>query len=261
MVEVAGFEILGMASERTTGAVWKATELKERRTVALKHVHAASPRAGSRLQVEAAALARMPHPNIVPVLDIVRTVEALWLVEEWVPGKPLDEFAADGIEPGQAIALVTGALQGLAHAHERGIVHGDISPANILVTTKNRARVIDFGLAGPIGTAGVPAAARFASPECDQGRVPTPASDVFSAAAVLATLLTAHAPRSGPKVQNIPLALRPVLNRALSSEPADRYADAGALLTALSHSADAAFVPSQRRTSQQPQSESFTGVG
>jgi serine/threonine-protein kinase len=250
MVEVAGFEIVGKRSERLTGAVWKAIDLKDPRTVALKQVRAASPRAGSRLRAEAAVLARVPHPNIVQVYDVVRSVEALWVVEEWVPGMPLDEFAAEGIDHRQAISLILGALQGLAHAHERGIVHGDVNPANILVATGNRARLIDFGLAGPIGTAGVPAAAKFTSPECTRGRVPTPASDVFSAAAVLATLLTATPTRSGSKVESIPAPLRPVLNRALSTEPTDRYADASVLLAALRQAADESFTPEQRHLPQ-----------
>ena len=91
----------------------------------------------------------------------------------------------------------------------------------------------------------MPAAARFSSPESKQGQVQSPASDVFSIAAVLARLLTRslqpRTSRSRPPVESIPAPLRPVLNRALTPEPADRFATAGDLLGELDLAAQKAF--------------------
>jgi len=267
MVEVAGFEIHGKVLDPPTGALYRATDLVVGRTVALKQIRAVARGAGSRLRTEVDVLARSPHPNIVEVDRLVYTLEALWLVQEWVDGVLLDQLPGGTMNTQQAVATVSGVLHGLTHAHHLGIVHGDVSPATIVITPTGLPRLFDFGLAGPTGTTGIPATSRFTSPESKRGQVLTPASDVFSAAGLLARLLSrtlrqGHRP-VGPPVAFIPQAIRPVLNQALSPDPLDRYQNAGELLAALDLAAQRAFglgwlgnatfatVPRQRRAAEQ----------
>lgn len=245
MVEVPGFEIHGKVLEPATGTLWRATDLVAGRTVALKQVRAVSAGAGSRLRTSVDVLAGAPHPHVVDVHRLVYTPESLWLVQEWVDGVLLDQLPAGVMNPQQAVATVAGVLHGLTHAHHLGIVHGDVSPTTVVIAAGGLQRVFDFGLAGPTGTTGVPASARFTSPESRLGQVLTPASDVFSAAGLLARLLsrTLRSPSRSPRppVAAIPPALRPVLNRALSPDPADRHPTAGDLLDELDLAAQRSF--------------------
>ncbi|MFL6023500.1 MAG: protein kinase domain-containing protein [Marmoricola sp.] len=263
MVEVAGFEIHGKVLDPPTGALWRATDLIEGRTVGLKQIVAAGPGAGSRLRAAVDVLAASPHPNLVEVHRLVYSRDALWLVEEWVDGVLLDQLPAGTMTAQQAVATMAGVLHGLTHAHHLGIVHGDVSPATIVVMPGGLPRLFDFCLAGPTGTTGVPSAPRFTSPEGKNGQVLTPASDVFSAAALLARLLSrtlrAGSATARPPVELIPGPLRPVLNQALCPSPEDRFQSAGDLLHALDLAAQRTFglgwlssatfaqVPQQRR--------------
>jgi serine/threonine protein kinase len=245
MVEVAGFEVFAKVADRPTGPVWRAAD-RSGRAVAVKQLVAISTHAGQRLRSECAVLAREPHPNLVPVLEVRRSLDGIWVIEEWVDSTPLDRVSLDLTSAQQAVKIATGVLRGLAVAHELGIVHGDVSPATILLTTGGVPRLIDFGLSGPTGLTGLPAAARFTSPESVQGRVLTPASDVFSAAAVLATLLTTNhgrtsAAASRPKIESVPVPLRPVLDRALCPDPDERCQSAGEFLIELRTAADQVF--------------------
>lgn len=245
MIEVPGFEIHGKVLEPPTGALYRATDLVVGRTVALKQVRPASPGAGSRLRSSVEVLARSPHPNLVELDRLVYTPDSLWLVQEWVDGVLLDQLPAGSMNTLQAVATMAGVLHGLTHAHHLGIVHGDVSPATIVITPTGLPRLFDFGLAGPTGTTGVPSTSRFTSPESTSGQVLTPASDVYSAAGLLARLLSstlrAGSRTSQPPVAAIPSPLRPVLNQALSPSPEDRYPSAGELLNALDLAAQRSF--------------------
>ncbi|MFL6158801.1 MAG: serine/threonine-protein kinase [Marmoricola sp.] len=245
MIEVPGFEIHGKVLEPPTGALYRATDLAVGRTVALKQIRPASPGAGSRLRSSVEVLAGSPHPNLVALERLVYTPDALWLVQEWVDGVLLDQLPAGSMNTQQAVATMAGVLHGLTHAHHLGIVHGDVCPATIVITPAGLPRLFDFGLAGPTGTTGVPATSRFTSPESTLGQVLTPASDVYSAAGLLARLLSstlrAGSRTSQPPVAAIPSPLRPVLNQALSPSPEDRYPSAGDLLNALDLAAQRSF--------------------
>lgn len=266
MVEVPGFDVHGKVLDPPTGPLWRATDLVAGRTVALKQIRAASPGSGSRLRLEVDVLARSPHPNLVDVHRLVYTPEALWLVQDWVDGVLLDQLPSGAMNLQQAVATMAGVLHGLTHAHHLGIVHGDVSPATIVITPTGLPKLFDFGLAGPTGTTGVPATSRFTSPESKQGQVLSPASDVYSAAGLLARLLSRTLRPTGrpdrSPVESIPPALRPVLNRALSPDPGDRHPTAGDLLNDLDLAAQRSFglgwlgsatfatVPRQREASE-----------
>ncbi|EDM79256.1 Peptidase C14, caspase catalytic subunit p20 [Plesiocystis pacifica SIR-1] len=123
-------------------------ELDRRVAIKLLHDRKANQRAGRRLQREAQAMAQLSHPNVVTVYEVGRQGEELYVVMEYVQGSDLRRWqrAADrGIA--ETLALFSAAGEGLAAAHDAGLVHRDFKPDNVLVGEDGRVRVADFGLA------------------------------------------------------------------------------------------------------------------
>ena len=115
----------------------------------------------------------MSHPNIVGVIELIESDTAIWFVTELVVGTSLRSLLihANHLEPEQALAVFTGMLSGLAHAHERGLVHGDLKPENVLVEASGTAKLVDFGQAVPIGYPMAGGTAAYLAPEaiCGEG--------------------------------------------------------------------------------------------
>jgi serine/threonine-protein kinase len=256
---IGSYELVTQVATSPTGSVWLGRDPALDRRVAVKQVAAGAVQSVERLRTEARVLARLSHPNIVAVIDLLEADGQLWLVEEWVDGLTLPAVLRNTgrFTPTQAVGAVRGGLLGLAYAHRNGIVHGDVSPSNMLLDLRGTTKLIDFGLAQPSGVAGVAGTPGYLSPEAASGRPLVPASDVYSAAAVLALLLrgqplfegaTAEAVlaaqfRPGePPLSGIDPHLRSVLRAALTPSAADRP-DAGQFLAALDGAAERAFGP------------------
>ena len=257
---IGSYELVTQVAISPTGSVWLGRDPALDRRVALKQVAASAVQSVERLRTEARLLARLSHPNIVAVIDLLETDGQLWLVEEWVEGLTLPAVLrhAGRFTPTQAVGAVRGGLLGLAYAHRNGIVHGDISPSNLLLDLHGTTKLIDFGLAQPSGVAGVAGTPGYLSPEAAAGRPLVPASDVYSAAAVLALLLRGRPLFEGPTTEAVLAAqFRPgeprlggidaqfgsVLRAAMAPLAADRPADAGHFLDALDEAAARAFGP------------------
>ncbi len=226
--------MIGLVAHTGSSLVWKAHDRSLDRFVALKEQAADSDPA--LLQAEAKVLARLDHPHIVRVIDVITDEHTAYLVEEWVEGAQLGVIRdhSGRLSPAQAVGTVRGALQGLAFAHERDITHGDISPGNIMVDLAGTSKLIDFGRSDHSrGTAG------FGAPEIGVESV-SKRSDVYSAAAVLADLLRDGPAGTGdsPSLDGIPHAVAAVLARALRHDPADRQSDAAELLRDLDQAAE-----------------------
>lgn len=249
---VGTYELLGTVATTATATVWKARDTALDRNVALKQVHLDSP-AAQRVRAEATLLASIRHPNIVTVYDLVEHDDSLWLAEQWIDGAPLQRVLAEGakLRPVDALALIRGALVGLGHAHDKRIVHGDITPANILIDSAGIPMLVDFGLAVPTGTPGAGGTPGYLAPEVASGGALTARSDVYSAAATLARLLLGRPLFRGSAAEilerqrtaNIRLSgvdapVAHVLHRALSIDPAPRPADADELLRLLDDAAE-----------------------
>jgi tetratricopeptide (TPR) repeat protein/predicted Ser/Thr protein kinase len=131
------------------GVVYKAYDPDLGRLVALKLVRAgASSRAAARLQREARAIARLADPNVVTIYDVGEHGDEVYIVMELIDGVPLREWLAGGPRPlREVLDVFTQAARGLAAAHDRGLVHRDFKPDNVLVGDDGRVRVVDFGLA------------------------------------------------------------------------------------------------------------------
>ncbi len=257
-----GFELLGRVAEGSTGVVWHARQVELDRQVAIKELSPAlrkTPGFLERFRAEAQTLALLDDPHVVRVYDYVEEPERAYLVQEWVDGAPLSGVLAQHgrLTPEQGLGVLRGGLIGLAHAHQRGLVHRDVSPANILLDRAGTSKLVDFGLAAPTDQGITPGAATsvgtpaFASPEAVTGAPMTTRSDVYSAAAVLFLLLSGRLPYPGdvahvlqahtsaavPRMDGHGPHLADLLSRAMAKNPAERPADAAAFLAELEQAA------------------------
>ena len=183
--KVGRFALVRKLGEGGMGVVYLGYDERLDRRVALKILHhgAAEP---DRLVREAQALAKLSHPNVVPVYEVGEHEGRIFLAMEFVDGPTLRAFLADERRPIEDVLRVfVQAGRGLAAAHAAGLVHRDFKPDNVLVGTDGRPRVVDFGIAGPTDpSAAGPRVAPVAPVAPDLGP-PAPANP-----SVLATPLT-----------------------------------------------------------------------
>jgi serine/threonine-protein kinase len=159
-----------------------------------------------RFRREARASAMLNHPNIVHVHDWGQTGDTYFMVMEFVRGPNLRSILARGgpLQPGQAVEVMDQVLAALEHAHERGIIHRDVKPENILVTPEGVAKVADFGLARALAESRVTTApgtvtgtVQYLAPEQIQGEAADPRTDLYAAGIALYELLTGRVPFTG----------------------------------------------------------------
>jgi serine/threonine protein kinase len=215
---------------------------------------AADPSFQKRFHREARHIASLSHPNIVKVYDFGVDGDLSFIVMEYVEGQSLRQILGTGRMLPLAVtsALAIDTLSALDHAHARGIVHRDVKPGNILISTTGTAKVADFGVAKSsvdtteltvhgsfVGTAS------YASPEQLMGRPIGPASDLYSLGCVLYQCLVGRPPFEADDVERLALQHRVVvaepisstrsdvpesvasaISRALAKDPADRFASA-----------------------------------
>ncbi|MBI5877049.1 MAG: tetratricopeptide repeat protein [Chloroflexi bacterium] len=232
--------------------VYRAHDPQLDRDVAVKRVNpplAGDPDFAARFARQAAAVARLRHPNIVQVHDVGVSDGRPYMVMELAAGPTLKDrlkalHDAGGVMlPIEIIRVGTAVADALDYAHAQGVVHGDIKPSNILFTPQGEPLLADFGLAAP-GT--TPA---YSAPDPDQ---PTAAADRYALAIVLYEMLAGRPPFTGDSPDEVrashqtepppsPLAFRPELPpavaeicaKALAKAPAERFPSAKALLAAL----------------------------
>ncbi len=143
-----------------TGAVSWARHVATGRAVAVTELtqKAATDQAFlRRLRATAAALAKVDHPNVLPIREVVEGQavgggERVWVVEDWLEGRELGEVLVDGrLTAEQSVALTCGVLRGLTAVHGKGVVHGDLSTASIVIAAGGVPRLVGFGFAGMPG--------------------------------------------------------------------------------------------------------------
>jgi eukaryotic-like serine/threonine-protein kinase len=243
--------------------VYQAIDTRLDREVALKVMHAELARDEEfrrRFIGEARSVARLSHQNVVAVFDQGADGPFLYLAMEYVPGRTLKELLRDTgrFSPEAALEIMTGVLDGLAAAHASGIVHRDVKPENVLLTSDGRIKVADFGLARAQSAAGHTRAdlligtVAYVPPEQVTGGSTGPGGDVYSAGVMLFELLTGRVPFTGDTplsvayqhvnsgvpapstlVPGIPAAVDQLVLAATSRDPARRPADAGQFLRAV----------------------------
>lgn len=238
------------------GTVYRATDTKLNRAVAIKFVSTdlADASARRRFQREAQLASSLNHPHILTIYDAGELEGRQYLVCELVDGGTLRDWSNASPRSWQdVVELVIGLADGLATAHEAGILHRDVKPENVLITKTGYAKLADFGLAklreSPSLLANAPTETRtqlgvivgtvsYMSPEQASGQPLDARSDVFSFAVVLYELLAGRRPFRGPTdldvlhaiahqsadplPESIPLPLRGLIERALRKDPAQR---------------------------------------
>ena len=220
-----------------------------------------------RFKREASSAASLSHPNIVQVYDRGKTEDgSSYIAMEYVPGGTLKErISSSGpLEPGVAASLASQIAEALGAAHERGIVHRDIKPQNVLLTAVGDAKVADFGIARAASAATISqtsvvlGTASYMSPERALGEPATPESDLYSLGVVLYEMLTGNLPYTAenpvavsmkhvteplrpPADVNprIPEGLNALVVKLLAKDPEARYADAAELVESLRRVTDA----------------------
>jgi hypothetical protein len=224
---VGGFDDYALADGPAvgpTGAVSWARHVATGRAVAVTELAesvAADQVFVGRLRATAAALAKIDQPNVLPIREVIEgevpgAGVRVWVVEDWLEGRELGEVLGDGrLTAEQSVALTRGVLRGLTAVHGKGVVHGDVSTASIVIAAGGYPRLVGFGFAGMPGR-----------PPADA------AADVLAVATVLRDLLAGGARH--PK-------LEAVVARATSDRPKDRPKNAAALLAMVEKAARSDF--------------------
>jgi serine/threonine protein kinase len=187
------------------GIVWRGQDEVLEREVALKRIGLAPGGTTPDLQRaerEARLAATLHHPNVVSVFDLAVDGDEHWLVMEYVESRNLAQIVKDRgpLPPDSAAGLLAQIADALAAAHERGIVHRDVKPSNILVTPSGQAKITDFGIARARAdvtltqTGMVTGSPAYLAPEVASGEQASSASDVWSLGATLYHALAGHTP-------------------------------------------------------------------
>jgi len=265
---VGGFRLLREIGRGGMGVVFQAERVSDGERVAVKLLSTAgvaAPEDLERFQREARAVARLRHPNIVPVLGSGEDEGVLFLVMELLAGRNVEDWIdreRAASRPGrsrlaslrEAARIAAAIADALAHAHREGLIHRDVTPANIFVRDDGVPLLMDFGLAREVGTRaltrsdeflGTP---RYVSPEQVQGRPVDCRTDVYALGATLYEMIALEPPFPGREPAEVlhrvlrspparlrradpmvPRALETIVLRCLEKEPDWRYADAPAL--------------------------------
>jgi serine/threonine-protein kinase len=252
------YELHRLLGEGTFGRVYRGRDRRLARAVAVKVIKpwwAEDPDWVRRFEREAQLMASVSDPRIVQIFDVCHSGEALYYVAELVVGRNMDARLGAGRLPAEEARWVAEQLgRALGSAHAGRIVHGDIKPANLLISRDSTVKVTDFGLARLLGGSSAQLSATIAgtptymAPEQSRGTA-TPASDVYSAGVVLYEMLSGRPPFEGdapvqlalqhlqdpppPLGADVPGPLREVVSRALSKDPRERFQDGHELAGAL----------------------------
>jgi beta-lactam-binding protein with PASTA domain/tRNA A-37 threonylcarbamoyl transferase component Bud32 len=253
-------ELLGQGGMAT---IYRARDNQLERDVAVKVLrpeYGADPDFNERFRHEAQSAASLNHPNVVSVFDYGTGEVGPFIVMELVEGEDLSTIIRRGgaLPPRAAARLVVQAARALEAAHQRGVVHRDVKPGNILVARDGRVKVADFGIARAVAESSLTlpgttlGSVHYFSPEQARGELATPRSDIYSLGIVLYELLTGRRPWTGDtaaaiatarltgaipspaKVHGgIPGSLDSIVRRALATNPEDRFATAEDMAEAL----------------------------
>ncbi len=202
------FRVVEKVGEGGMGVVYRAHDTRLDRDVALKFLTQflrSSPEISDRLWREARSLAALNHPNIVTIHDIADVDGVPFLVLEWIDGRALNDTSFPRPLPtGEFLRVACSVAEALGASHDRGIIHRDVKPANVLIANDGRVKLVDFGLSkfrdldrDVTRTAGTVGTVAYMSPEQACGAELGPALDVFSFGVLAYELLTGQRPFRG----------------------------------------------------------------
>lgn len=250
------YRVESLLGEGGMGTVYQAIDTHLERPVAVKmlHPHLVSQTSFmERFRNEALILARLNHPNIAVVYNFLQDGADYFMAMEFVEGDSLEALIrkTGALSAPVAAEIVRQGLEGLSHAHRKGILHRDIKPANLMLTPEGTVKLMDFGIARVIGNQRLTQVNRivgtleYMAPELVQGEAPSAASDLYAMGILLYELLSGKLPFASRTdyalmqaiVQEKPTALRKlnpqvpkeleaIVHKALDKNPARRFTDA-----------------------------------
>ena len=259
MNRIGRYEILGELGKGAMGVVYHAIDPMLGRPVAIKTVNMSDDpeemaEYEARFHQEAKAAGGLNHPNIVTIHDIGKSGNVAYMAMELLEGVELRALMKPGepLAPARAVEIAAQVAEGLAYAHQHGVVHRDIKPANIMLAVTGLAKITDFGIARmrsaevKTQTGIVLGSPRYMSPEQVAGKRAEPRSDIFSLGVILYEMLTGKPPFTGEDVTSVmfqimnlvppppssintqaPEILDFIVAKAIAKTPDDRYANAG----------------------------------
>lgn len=250
------YRLLEMVGSGGMAVVYRGVDLLLQRQVAVKVLResfAGDPAFLARFQREARAAAALDHPNVVTVYDVGQDGDHHYIVMEYVRGQDLKTLIRQRgrLNVEEALSIAIQIASGVGHAHKAGVVHCDVKPQNVLVTSDGRAKVTDFGIARALSESGLTESETvwgsplYFAPEQAAGEPPSPASDVYSIGVVMYEMLTGVPPFQAEKPAALALmhmreepqplaALNPlvppqldwIVRKLLAKEPSARYRNA-----------------------------------
>lgn len=246
--------------------IFRAVDLRMGRIVAVKilrEMYSSDPKFVTRFQREARAASALQHPNIVQVFDYGQSKDSYFIVMEFVDGMDLRRYLKKRgmLENDRAVEIAHDVALGLGAAHQRGIVHRDVKPQNIMLNDEGLVKLTDFGIASMykdaeserLTTTGMTlGTVQYYAPEQAQGEIVKPAADIYALGIVMYEMLTGRTPFEGDTpvavamkhIQEIPEpptrynpritpALERIILRCMEKDPRDRYRDGNTLAQAL----------------------------
>src|SRR5271165_1812811 len=255
------FWLVGRLGGGGMGEVWRAEDPKLQRTVAVKRVAArgtGDPGEAARLLREGQRLSALNHPNVAGVYDVVEQDGEVFLVMEYIEGQTLRQRLGRPISINQFFEIAIQCADALTAAPERGILHGDIKPENVMLTESGQVKLLDFGVARRLTASGassitqtlsafapVAGTPSYMAPEVLMGALPDFRADIFSLGVVYYEMLGGRHPFQGPTSaviavqilqqepppldtlsRSVPAPLNRVVATALQKKPDERYQSA-----------------------------------
>ncbi len=261
--QIQGYEILGIIGKGGMGSVYKAKQLSLNRLVAikvLKSEYASQKDFILRFNREAEVLAKLSHPNIVPIIDKGSQNGIFYFVMEYIDGETLRQKLRHGkLRLDEAIKYTLQILRAISFAHKQNVIHRDLKPENVLIDSAENVRIADFGLADIVGAQNdysltgsgmAMGTAHYMAPEQrrDAKRVDKRA-DIFSLGITLYEMLAGEVPQGNFKrICQIRSDVNPsidlVIEKAISSRAQDRFQSADEMMTAIR----AALIDEEKKT-------------
>jgi len=280
------YQIRGVLGKGAMGLVYEGHDATLNRRVAIKTIQtsdldeATAKHYEKRFQREVRAVARLNHPHIVQVYDFGNEGELAYIVMEYIDGKELKDYldAKESFDLPSIFRLMGELLEALEVAHQAGVIHRDVKPANVMLDAKRRAKLTDFGVAriteGDAASADMTRAGQmigtpsYMSPEQIQGQAIDRRTDIFSAGVLFYQLLTGRKPFEGAgfplakkivqddptlpsAVTQLPPAIDRVVAKALAKAPGKRFQSAREFAEALALVRDGKAIPEVNEAEQE----------
>ncbi len=283
------YEIIQKLGEGGMGTVYLAKDTMIDRLVAIKQLHrntgSEEESLGERFQAEALALAKLNHPNVTHLYSFIPKEDTYWMIMEYVEGKTLEDwlFVHKKITHQLAASITVQILDGLQHAHRKGIIHRDIKPANVMINEDGEVKIMDFGIARMRNAQRITSHGKsvgtleYMAPEQIQGHEGDERTDIYAVGNILYEMLCGSTPFKSDtdyrlmkdKLEKqpesilqenptVPKPLEKIIFKALQRNPDKRYQSAREMKNVIEKSLDGSLLDQATLTKVLKASQVFT---